>query len=114
MTTTTTYPFPDFAPPAGENASNDWHETDNAYRFVWGENRRVEATDLSVSTCATQLPDGSIEPAGIDSETAPVVCIDTIKDGVTSECLTLSLEGAQSLMAALAEAIAELDRWVAA
>ena len=65
-----------------------------------------------MSTCATQLPDGSIEPAGIDAETAPVVCIDTIKDGVTSECLTLSVEGARSLMAVLAEAIAELDGWV--
>jgi len=79
MTTTTTNPYPNIAPPAGAETLCDWADGDNEYRFITNT-RGVDGTKVVLSPCATQLSHGSIDTAGVVSE-APSVMTYEVVDG---------------------------------
>jgi hypothetical protein len=72
MTTTTT--IPDVPPPSGAHTLSTWEEWGGDYRLVWGTDRPVPASIISLAPHAVQLRDGSIddgavaEPPGIAVE----------------------------------------------
>jgi hypothetical protein len=113
--TTTTDPYPDVPPPAGTTTTlDDWKEWGYKFRFVWGDGRRVEATNIRLTPCAAQLPDGSIDAEGVVAEEPPSVFIDQVEnDGTCRECLKVSVEGARNLAAALLDLVDAVDGWAA-
>jgi hypothetical protein len=108
----TTINTPDVPLPAGTTVLGDWDQWGHEFRLVWGDHRRVAATDISLSPCAAQLPDGSIDTEGAVAERAPQIFIDQAEDdGTRRQCLQVSMEGARHLVAALIAMIDEVDRW---
>jgi len=50
--------------PAGTTVHGDFDQWGYEFRNIWGDDRRVDATDISLAPCAAQLPDGSIDTEG--------------------------------------------------
>ena len=86
MTTTVTNPYPDVPIPAGAHILADWFEWDNNYRLVEGDARRVEGTNIVLSPCAAQLPDGSIDTEAAFTDQPPHVFIEELRDGAPGRC----------------------------
>ena len=78
--------------------------------FVFRKSR-VEGTNIVLSPCAAQLPDGSIDHAGVVSEPPSVMIISELDDGGGCELLNVSMQDARKLAQALLEAADEIDRW---
>jgi hypothetical protein len=97
--------------PPGAHTLSTWADWDDLYRIVWGESRRVEGTQIVLSPCAPQLPDGSIEISGALSDEVTAIMIDEIRDGATCDCLSVTVAGARNLAQALTAAADEIDGW---
>jgi len=78
--------------------------------FVFTKSR-VEGTNIVLSPCAAQLPDGSIDHAGVVSEPPSVMIISELDDGGGCELLNVSMQDARKLAQALLQAADEIDRW---
>lgn len=105
-------PDPEQIPlPAGAKSADDWSDWGHDFRFVWGERRPVDGTNLALMTCSAQLPNGSIDATGEVAE-LPVVFIDEIRDGQIHEGLKVTAQGARQLARALIAAADELDHMV--
>ena len=109
MTTTTTNPHPNIAPPAGAETLCTWADWDNEFRFVFSETR-VDGTNFVLSPCAAQLPDGSIDTDATVTNDPPHVTIYLV-DGQMHEGLRVGLKDARKLVKALSDAVDRLDRW---
>src|SRR6478672_2404079 len=48
MTTTSTTNHPDVPLPAGTTVGGDFDQWGHEFRIIWGDDRRVEATDISL------------------------------------------------------------------
>ena len=68
--------------------------------FVFTKSR-VEGTNIVLSPCAAQLPDGSIDHAGVVSEPSSVMIISELDDGGGCELLNVSMQDARKLAQAL-------------
>jgi len=68
--------------------------------FVFRKSR-VEGTNIVLSPCAAQLPDGSIDHAGVVSEPPSVMIISELDDGGGCELLNVSMQDARKLAQAL-------------
>jgi hypothetical protein len=94
---------PDVPLPAGAHTLSTWEDWDNEFRILWGEGRRVEATNILLSPCAAQLPDGSIDTGGTVADEPAQVMIDELRDGNSYDCLSVSVQGTRNLAQALIE-----------
>jgi hypothetical protein len=100
-------PYPDIAPPAGARPIEDWQAIEpQPYRVVIGDDRTVTDHKLRVSPTAIQLADGSIDD-GTTIEAPSVYVFDL------GESSPLNSDQARELAAALLEAAAVLDGWMA-
>jgi hypothetical protein len=113
MTQTTAHP--DVALPPGthilaDNHEQAWSDYDKLYRLVWGEARSAESSNFNTQPVAAPLPDGSVPIEGVDG-TTPEVYVDEIRDGVSYEQFSLTVEGARGLAAALIAAADEVKGW---
>jgi hypothetical protein len=78
-----------------------------------GGSTRPEGTNFLIAPFAMQLPDGSIDYDGVVDDvvdSGPGIHVNELVDGVTCERLTITIDGARRLSAALLEAVAEIDR----
>jgi len=88
--------------PAGTTVHGDFDQWGYEFRNIWGDDRRVDATDISLAPCAAQLPDGSIDTEGAVADSPPQIFSDEVRaDGARCECLRVSVEGALNLAADL-------------
>jgi hypothetical protein len=94
--------------PPGVARVNHWEpEGDQAhYRFIVGPTRRVTDHSIRVSVHAFQWSDGTLDDGDILS--APGIAIHD-----ADACAPLNSDQARELAAALLEAAAEFDSWVA-
>ena len=114
-TTTTTNQTPDVPLPAGTTVHGDFDQWGYEFRNIWGDDRRVDATDISLAPCAAQLPDGSIDTEGAVADSPPQIFIDEVRaDGARCECLRVSVEGALNLAADLLKLADVIKGWIAA
>jgi hypothetical protein len=90
----------------------DWHETSNEYRIVSTYKQLILNAGVLVSVTACQLPDGSVNTT-YGNVAEPEVFIDKYIDGTSRDLLSVSVQGARDLAAALLEAADELDGWAA-
>jgi len=115
MTTTSTTNHRDVPLPAGTTVGGDFDQWGHEFRIIWGDDRRVEATDISLAPTAAQLPDGSINTEGAVADMSPQIFIDRVADdGTNYECLRVSVEGAQNLAADLLKLADVIKGWIAA
>jgi hypothetical protein len=94
--------------PAGATSVDEWE--DSGYRLVWGDARRAESSNFSVQPVAVQLRDGSVPIQGVDSQ-QPFIHVDELENGVSYEGLTITVDAARGLAAALLAAADEIERW---
>jgi hypothetical protein len=71
---------------------------------------RVDGTNLVLSPCAAQLPDGSIDTEITVTTDPPHVNIYELVDGDTRERRRVNLKDARKVAQALLEAVDEVDR----
>jgi hypothetical protein len=109
MTTT----YPDVPLPAGAHTLSTWADWDNLYRLVWTKTHQVEGTQVVLSACAPQLPNGTIVTRGELADESAAVMVDEIRDGATWERLSVTVAGARRLAQALTTIADQLDGWVA-
>ena len=62
MTTTTTNPYPNIAPPAGAEAMCDWADWDNEFRFVFSKNTMSTGRISSSRRAPLNSPTGRSTP----------------------------------------------------
>jgi hypothetical protein len=108
--TTQTNSYPNIVPPVGAETLCEWADWGNEYRFVTNDHR-VEGTNIVLSPCAAQLPDGSIDTEATVASDPPHVTIYEITNGHTWERMRVDLTDARKLAQALLDAADEIDRW---
>ena len=69
-------PVPNIVPPADAEAMCDWADWDNEFRFVYQQSPRRRDEFSSLSPCAAQLPDGSIDTDATVTTDPPHMDID--------------------------------------
>jgi hypothetical protein len=107
MTTTTTSEVP---PPSGAHTLSTWEEWGGDYRVVWGADRLVPASDISLAPHAVQLRDGSIDDGAV-AEPLGIAVEEIGDDGRRGEHFSVTVQGARNLAEALLAAADELDGW---
>jgi hypothetical protein len=107
MTTTTTTDVP---PPSGAHTLSTWEEWGGDYRLVWGADRPVPASDISLAPHAVQLRDGSIDDGAV-AEPPGIAVEEVDDDGRRGEHFSITAQGARNLAQALIEAAELIDGW---
>ncbi|HEX5253088.1 MAG TPA: hypothetical protein VFW69_04295 [Mycobacterium sp.] len=101
MTTATTNPRPDVAPPPGAAFVDDWQP--EQYRIVYGSRREISG-EVEVSASVAQLADGTINGSSGEYD-PPLVHVHT------TGAFGLTTEQARELAGAILDAVNELDGW---